>query len=175
MSESDRTEKYLRLIVARYADAVNLGEQKSIAELKASVLPGQAGVAEWAAAHDSVRQAFESVAALETLHVSLPVSFWLSVSEMRQLGAGDAFDKARLLCAVLLAQKRPAKLCVVRLQTGGQHALVWLDETPVTVLDTVHGLYWQGDAIAEALAAYPGPHQIAQSLYEFDDQDYLEL
>jgi hypothetical protein len=175
MTGLDFSEAYLRLIVERYADAINLGEQKSIAELKASVSPDCPGVAELSALYPSTRSAFDFVFGLKTVHESLPVSFWLDFKEMVSLGAGDAFDKARLLCALLLCHNRTSRVRIVQMRSSGQHALVWLDETPVSVMDVVRGEVWHDKTIDAALAVYPGPHAIQKSLYEFNDKEYREL
>jgi len=175
MAERDVTEAYLRIIIARYADAVNLHEQRSIAELRELVSSGRPSLVKLAAEHDSVDAAFSFVCSLDTLHVSLPVSFWLTVDEMLQLAAGDPLDKARMLCGVLRQLKRPAWLRVVLLESGLQHAVVWLDEKPVRVFDPVHSVQWSAESIDAAMTAYPGPHKIQKSVYEFSPDEYREL
>ncbi|MBI2445448.1 hypothetical protein HYV43_03615 [Candidatus Micrarchaeota archaeon] len=175
MGERDVTEGYLRAIVQRYADHINLHEQRSITELRELVSPGRPSLVKLAEKHATPEAAFSFVCSLETLHVSLPVSFWLTVDEMLALGAGDPFDKARLLCGLFGQLKKPAWLRVVLLDGGVQHALVWLDGKPVRAFDAVHCLEWSAPSVEEALQAYPGPHKIQKSVYEFSSEEYREL
>ena len=169
------TEAYLRIIVGRYAEHINMHEQRSIAELRELVSAGRPSLVKLAEQHATVGSAFSFVCSLDTLHVSLPVSFWLTVDEMLHLSAGDPLDKARLLCGLLRQQKRPAWLRVVLLESGMQHAVVWLDEKPVRVFDPVHSLEWSSDSIDAAMSQYPGPHKIQKSVYEFSPDEYREL
>jgi len=175
VGERDVTEGYLRAIIQRYADHINMHEQRSIAELRELVSPGRASLVKLAETHGTPEAAFSFVCSLETLHVRLPVSFWLIVDEMLYLGAGDSFDKARLLCGLLRQLKTPAWLRVVLLDGGVQHALVWLDEKPVKVFDAVHCLQWSAETVDSAIVAYPGPHKIVKSVYEFSPEEYREL
>lgn len=175
MGERDVTDGYLRAIIQRYADHINMHEQRSIAELRELVSPGRPSLVKLAEAHATVDAAFSFVCSLQTLHVSLPVSFWLTVDEMLRLEAGDPFDKARLLCGLMSQLKKPAWLRVVMLDGGTQHALVWLDEKPVRVFDAVHSLSWSADSIDAAMQAYPGPHKIQRSVYEFSSEEYREV
>lgn len=175
MAERDVTESYLRTIIGRYSEHINMHEQRSIAELRELVSPGRPSMVKLAEQHASVEAAFSFVCSLDTLHVSLPVSFWLKVDEMLKLQAGDPLDKARLLCGLLRQLKKPAWLRVVLLESGLQHAVVWLDESPVRVFDVVHSLEWSADSIDAALQSYPGPHKIQKSLYEFSPDEYREL
>ncbi|MBI4360237.1 hypothetical protein HY572_00510 [Candidatus Micrarchaeota archaeon] len=175
MLEAELEARYLQKIVERYKDYVNLNEQKSIPDLKALASPKQADAVRLAEKLGTVEAAFDFVSALDTVHMGLPVSFWLDLSDVVQLGAGDALDKARLLCGVLGALGKTSWIRVVRLSQGGQHALVWLDEKPVRVFDAVHGKTWTGDSVEDALERYPVPHAIGKSLYEFNADAYREL
>lgn len=175
MIESELAEAYLRLIVARYADHINLNEQKSIPELKELVSPKQAEAVRLAETLATVDAAFDFVSALDTVHMGLPVSFWLDLKDVVNLGAGDALDKARLLCSIFLALGKPAWIRVVRLKSGGQHALVWLEQEPVRVFDVVHGKAWSAASLVRAMESDPVDRQIDQALYEFNAESYREL
>lgn len=175
MLESELAHRYLLKIVERYKEHVNLNEQKSIPELKSLVSPDQPEAKRLAEKLGSVQAVFDFVSALDTVHVDVPVSFWLDLEDVVQLGAGDGLDKARLLCAVFLNLGKKAWVRVVRLKQGGQHALVWLDESPVRVFDCVHGKTWSADSVERALEKYPGDHEIQKSLYEFNADAYREL
>ncbi len=175
MTEHETEDRYLRKIIGRYAEHINLNEQKSILELKALVDPRHPTVAKLALAHPSQKQAFGFVSSLESIHVSLPVSFWLSFDEMVELSGGDPFDKSRLLCAMLSALGLKARVRVVMLESKVQHALVWVESQPVVAMDVVHGFEWSADSIDAALKAYPAEHKVAKSLYEFNHEEYREL
>ncbi|MBI5225858.1 hypothetical protein HY994_01295 [Candidatus Micrarchaeota archaeon] len=175
MAEKDVTDSYLRAIIKRYADHINMHEQKSIAELRELVTAGRPSLVKLSEKHAVPDAAFSFVCSLDTLHVSLPVSFWLTVDDMLELQAGDPLDKARLLCGLFRQLKKPAWLRVVLLESGLQHGLVWLDEKPVRVFDPVNAAEWIAESIDAAMLAYPGPNKVQKSLYEFSPDEYREL
>jgi len=45
----------------------------------------------------------------------------------------------------------------------------------VRVFDPVHSVQWSAESIDAAMTAYPGPHKIQKSVYEFSPDEYREL
>src|SRR3989344_1426796 len=116
-SQPEQTDDELRLklyklIIDRYREMIEQGESRSVYDLKAMIDPQHEKVKEL---RDSItegfhpyvyeehfqqaaKMAFEYVCSFRT--VSPPVSFWLTISDMGELMAGDEIDKSILLCSI---------------------------------------------------------------------------
>ncbi|MBI5036534.1 hypothetical protein HZC09_04275 [Candidatus Micrarchaeota archaeon] len=192
MDESEVREAYLRKIIERYKDAVNLQEQKNIAELKALLKPNPAILSlkdklDREPFEEYARACFAFVSSFDTIHIPLPVSFWLKTEDILELGAGDPMDKAVFLTSLLNLKGAKAFLRVVVLENGMQHALVWFNLSenlgpdadrsapPVWLLDPVHNVLLKAGSLEEAFGEYGKTHVIKKSVYEFNEEEYREL
>jgi len=171
--EALRSEYYKR-VIERYAEVISFGEEKSIPELKRLVAPGEC-VRRKAAEFKGYRDALSFVQKLPLLHSQLSVPFWLSPAETLELGAGDAIDKAVLLCSLLIATGAKARVRVLELAEGYKHAVVVLerDAGVFELLDACEGQPLEGGSPDDALQRYAFQgKQYARSLYEFDAEGY---
>jgi len=168
---------YYKRVIERYAEVISFGEEKSIPELKKLVVPDECvrkkaaefpveGVAE--AALDFVQK-------MPLMHSQLSVSFWLSPSEALELGAGDAMDKAVLLCSLLVAGGIKARVRVLEFEGGFKHAVVLCEKDgSFDLLDSCGSApAMRGKSFDELLAAYSFQgKRVLKSLYEFGPEDY---
>lgn len=144
---------FYKLVIERYAEAVEAGEQKSVAGLKGLLNPSDPAVqaARRLLLDDYVRElsrgiegageaftygyekhfpiaaskAFDLVRSLRQVEADLDVSFWLTLKETWELKAGDPFDKAVFLCSLLLALgSQNARIRVLELEEAMKHPVV---------------------------------------------------
>ncbi len=103
-------------IIMKYKSYIEEKENVYAAELPKLILPDNKAVLALAGKVKSemphydyeknfevaLKTAFEQVST-QIATVTLPVQFWLLPEQTLEIGAGDAFDKANLLCSVLIA------------------------------------------------------------------------
>jgi len=112
-SEQELRISLLKLVIDRYREKIEEYETKSVADMKGMVTPREQHISEIKEkiteefhpyVYDehflsAAKMCFEFVSSFRT--VSLPVSFWLSFSDMKELMAGDEIDKSLLFCSLL--------------------------------------------------------------------------
>jgi len=186
-----------RKIIERYADSINRGEEKTIPELKALVVPSDATVQDLKAKllepilqgrpfdfdndfQQAAEAAFQRVKSLHFVHADLPVSYWLSPAEIIEIGAADPFDRALLYCSLLIALGcKNARVRVVELEGGVRHPLVLFSFGGKTFLsDPVQdeAALTRSGNLEELIASFSFEgRKVSRSLFEFNDQEYQEL
>ena len=195
---------FYKKIVERYAEAVNAGEQKTIPELKFLVNPEDEavialrqkllqemqlspspaeGVEQYRFERDFLgfaERAFNFVQSLQKIHSELSVSFWLSPSEVVQLGVADAFDRCILLCSLLIAGGcETARVRVLELEGGGRHPVVaFYYKERQHLMDAsqeASALTFTGQ-LEEIFKSYTFEgKRVLRSAFEFNNADYNEF
>lgn len=119
MKEDELLKKYNRLyleIIMRYKDTIEKGEKLYVAELPKLITPEDEAVVSLVKSitsafpsysseadfYDAVRQAHKYVKDSITT-VTPPMEFWLKPAQAVEIEAGDIFDKAVLLCSMMIA------------------------------------------------------------------------
>jgi hypothetical protein len=119
MEDTELLKKYNQLyleVILRYKEYIEEKESLYVAELPKLVVPENEDVVNIANRiknsmpsynyndnyYDSARLAYSYVKDEITL-ANLPIQFWLTPDETIKCGAGDIFDKAVLLCSLLIA------------------------------------------------------------------------
>ncbi len=132
-----------RKIIEKYADQINSFEVKSVPELKNLINPSEAAVKKVKenllvefqkksgreyAESDLPRvglAAFHFISSLRVIGAELPVSYWFSPSQVLEIGAADAFDRAIFLCSLLNALGcANSKIHVLEVEGGLRHPVV---------------------------------------------------
>jgi len=181
---------YYRKIIERYAEVINLGEQKTIPELKALVNPEDAAIKEAGSRLSAAiegysfeakflefaKSALELVRKLRPMHADIDISFWLSAKDVFELGVADSFDRTVILCSLLSYGGGNAVVRVVELEGGLKHPVVCFSHS---------GVWYVLDASSENEAMLSGPsledllsslafegRRFTRSLYEFNSAEY---
>jgi len=176
---------YLR-VIERYREAIEAGENKSVTELRALIVPDNPAVRSLAAGiagafrpylyerdfpaaadkayeycSDGIRNAF------------LPLEFWLTPEDMVELKAADEIDKAALLCSLLIALKNPTAKVVVETQERVRHAFVVYEFCGrFQLMDSAHRVRDAGTR-QDVMARMVGDAE-RKVVYEFNDREYNE-
>lgn len=188
---------YYKKIIERYGEAIDAGERKTIPELKALVDQKDAAVLKLKAealakighADDYsferdflpyAEASFSYVKSLSRIDSEIEPSFWMRPEEIVGLGAADAFDRAILLCSLLLAcECETARVLVLELEGGGRHPVVvfyykekqhFLDPSQEAEFSTYSG------TLEEIFRhySYEGK-KVLKAAFEFNHADYNEF
>ncbi len=184
--------KAMRRVIEKYADQINSFEVKTVPELKAFINKDDPAVKK---INERLKQEFQNksgrpysqeflpklclaafhfVSALEVIGADLPVSFWFSPSDVLELGAADAFDRAIFLCSLLESFGVSAKIHVLEVEGGLRHPVVLsgrhlFDPFPPAA-------FLKGEDEKTLLSSYQfGGRKYTRSLFEFDSQTYKEF
>ncbi|MBI5177129.1 hypothetical protein HY995_03520 [Candidatus Micrarchaeota archaeon] len=189
-------EGFYKIVIERYAEAINAGEEKTIPELKALVNPLDASVqalrqetvskmdvGEYRFERDFLayaERAFSAVQGLAKIHSEVSPSFWLAPREMLLLGAADAFDRCILLCSLLIAGGSPAaKIRVLELEGGARHPVVVFSHAERQyLLDATQesSALTHAGTLEEIFAQYTsGGRKVSKSAFEFNNEEYAEF
>ncbi|MEM2963431.1 MAG: hypothetical protein QXW70_03370 [Candidatus Anstonellales archaeon] len=172
-------EGIYKKIIERYAEIIEESEAKSISELKGLVNTEDGKIKEIVSEikkkyddynyeRDFTNAAYEAVLFVSKIRtVSLPVNFWLSFSEIVEIGEADQMDKGILLCAILRA-------------LGSPNAAVFLSEAKnVYVLWNVDDVFYLFDAESNGLDTGREEEIKAKMgsslLYSFNDKEYRDF
>jgi len=172
--------KLFRLIIERYREDIEEHENKSVSDLKGMVLPHDPIITK---TRDSLLESFrpyiyeehflpaakmccEYVSSFAT--ISPPVAFWLTISDMQSILAGDEIDKSILLCSLLRSIGSPdARIFVTNTKNsyvlcsfGGKFHLSAHSGAEPAICESEQ----------EALLRMSG-----KPLYSFNDRDYSSL
>ncbi len=179
-TEEELKLRLQRLIIDRYRDKIEEYETKSVSDLKSMVQPHDAKIKE---IRDSITEdfhpyvygehfgsasamAFEFASSFRT--IAAPVSFWLSFSEIEEMGAGDEIDKSILLCSLLRS-------------LGSENAKVFVTDTRNSyVLFQFGAKSFVADHSQKSLAQFDEGQAAISSLkgkllYAFNDKDYEDF
>ncbi len=194
MDENELLKKYNSLyleIIMKYRGDIEEHESLYIAELPRLVTP-QDGVVKGLADtilgrfpgyryddnfYDAAKAAFSHVRdAIST--VSLPVQFWLSPAQTINYSAGDVFDKAVLLCSLLVAMGNASSKVMVAAGESERRILVYFElGNRVIALDLEKGSINEARDKNELLRSI-GVRETTESdlsVYEFNDKMYVDI
>lgn len=190
MDETELTKKYNSIyleIIMRYRDYIEEKEGLYVAELPKLITPENdsvalvaKGIKERFAVYnysdnfvEAATHAYEYVNGID--HISLPIQFWLKPAETIKYGAGDVFDRAALLCSLLIALgEQSAKVVIsvgesdrafgVYFERNGRYTLMELGK------ETRH--FQSIDEMVKALGVGKSDEITA---YEFNDKMYRDI
>ncbi len=190
--DAELVKRYNKLyldVIMRYRDHIEESEHMHVAELPKLVTPDDEAVqleAKNIAATlpsyryddnfpDAARIAFEYVRE-KILSVSLPIQFWLLPRQTLSDGAGDVFDKAMLLCSLLIALGNRSSKVIIRTKGDDDKAFVVYAEFKDKILsfDLERGIreYANKDEMLNLLGIRDKGDITA---YEFNDKMYTDL
>ncbi len=180
-----RKAAVLKRIIERYREQIEMGEAKTVPDLRNLIDPKNRAVQEIKQGiEDSFHpyiyeKNFEEAAtkAFEFLrdkieNEALPVDFWLSPDDVLELKLADEMDKAIFLCSLLIALDNETAKVVV--ETNGQrHAFVMFEfGGKFYLMDPVHDINISGSREQVIEKHLPGhDHQL---VYEFNHKGYEE-
>jgi hypothetical protein len=169
-----------RLIIDRYRDKIEEYETKSVLDIKGLIQPRHEKIAELRESitegfHPYVyeqsflsaaKMAFAAASSFRT--IAAPVSFWLSFSDIQEIGAGDEIDKSILLCSILRS-------------LGSENAKVFVTDTRNSyALFQFEGKSFVADHSQKELSEFADGQAALSSLkgkllYAFNDKDYEDF
>jgi len=168
---------FYRKIIEKYAEAVKLGEEKSVVDLKEWLKQclKDAVVAKVSSECASWKDCVSFTAKIPHLHSGLGVSFWLLPSEVMEIGAGDGLDKSVFLQCLLKSKDIGARIRVVELDGGLKHAVVCFKQDEFVLVDVDSGEVRQGKSLEDLLSKGFEGKKFLRSLYEFSQEEYDEF
>ena len=191
MDEDELLKKYNALyleIIMRYKGKIEEGEQLHLPELTKLVTPSDEAVV---AAVNKIREGFPSYdsekdfsdAARKSfefikgsiVQVSPPVQFWLKPSEVLGIGAGDVFDRAALLCSMLVCLGNPSAKVIASAKNDEKTFAVYYESggklVVIEMADGISELKDKNELLAK-IGIYMGSETTG---YEFNDKMYSNL
>jgi hypothetical protein len=192
MADEKMLEKYSSLyleIVMRYRDYIEERETLHAAELPTLVTPRDPAVV---AKAEGIKRMFNSYnydldfpeAAKEAefyvrskiSEANLPLQFWLRPSQAIELEVGDVFDKAVLLCSLLIGLGNASSRIIARVKDGETRRLAVSYEfnNRVFVFEMSEGSLKEFPTRAEMLGSL-GINEEGVDAYEFNDLMYDSL
>ncbi len=166
----------LKTLVERYANVIKDKETKTLEEMKNLVAPKDENVRDLIKTYANPVRAYEYVRdKITEIEPPTSFSFWLDVGDIVKIGAGDNNDRAILLCSMLRALGKDARVLLVETTKGENRALVLLNDNGVYYLldldKTRKFTDFSGRSRDEVLNKYSTSHGgIAKVLYEFNDE-----
>ena len=175
-------------VIMRYRDYIEEKEALNVAELPGLITPGDDAIVSLAERIKSgygsytYEENFPEAAASAYRHaadavttVSLPIQFWQRAGETVTNAAGDAFDKAVLLCSLLIALgNASAKIIVVTGENERSIAVYFGQGEGIIYMDVEKGRR-EFDTKEQMLMEILGSKSGEASAYEFNDKMYANL
>ncbi len=187
----DTIRKYNNIylsIIMRYKEYIEECESLYIADLPKLITPSDPAVL---AVSKGITDSFPSysyerdfleVARLSYLYLrdrittlSIPVQFWQKPSETLENGAGDQFDKAVLLCSVLISVGAVSSKIIITITEGKRNFIIYSEyRGEIITVDPERGLgkaFDRNDLIS--MLNIKGDSET--SAYEFNDRMYADI
>jgi hypothetical protein len=191
MQDEELTKKYNSLyleIIMRYKDEIEKGETVYVADLPKLVTPADEAVV---AAVKNITSSYPAyifdenfLAAAQQAQeyvkdkiatVSSPIQFWLKPNQVISLQAGDSFDKAILLCSMLIALGNPSTKIITSIKDNERKHLIYFEyQNELLCIDLERGM----DKVnsKEELFKRIGVNKETEMVaYEFNDKMYNNL
>ncbi|HUB92643.1 MAG TPA: hypothetical protein VL945_01660 [Candidatus Saccharimonadales bacterium] len=175
-------------IIMRYKDYIEEHEGLYVAELPKLVTPADSSVLSVASGITNnfpsylYDRDFLEAARLAHLYIkerittlSLPLQFWQKPSETISNAAGDPFDKAVLLCSILIALGGASSKIIITISDGSRDFLVYTEyRDELIVIDLERGITTahNRDDLLSRLKIGINPEL---SAYEFNDKMYTNI
>ncbi|MGC8676142.1 MAG: hypothetical protein ACP5T3_01315 [Candidatus Micrarchaeia archaeon] len=189
--ECDELRRYNNLyliILMRYKDYIESEESLSVAELPKLVTPEDPAIAAYADDLKSHFQQydfesnFEEAASLahefvtrEITTAVLPLQFWLKPSETMAAKAGDALDKATLLCSTLIALGNITAKIVIVTKGGERKTGVYCEYKGNVIYYNIEGGTLRANSKEELMNRLGVKSGEDVTAYEFNDKMYNDL
>ncbi len=167
----------LKTLISRYADVIKEKETKTLEEMKSLIEPENQNVLDLIKTYDTPVKAFEYVRdSIKEIAPAVQFPFWMSVSDVIRIGAGDNSDRAILLCSMLRALEKDARVLFVETTKGEQRALVLLNDNGMYfLLDPDKNRKFNefsGKSKDEVINKYTTGHgSISRIIYEINDKE----
>ena len=190
MDEEELTKKYNNIylsIIMRYRDYIEEHEGVYVAELPKLVTPSESSVQAAASAVSagmpsySFDQDFLQAASLAQQYVkdkiatlSLPIQFWQKPSETLANGAGDPFDKAVLLCSILIALGGVSTKVIISASENRRDFLVYSEYHNEFIVVNMESGVSTAKSKEEVLSLLKIDSD-TESAYEFNDKMYSNI
>jgi hypothetical protein len=191
MEDEKLTEKYNALyleIIMRYKDAIELGETLYVAELPKLVTPADENVVAAVSKilstfHiyiydenflEAVQQAHKFVKD-EIVTVSPPIQFWLRPGQVLMMQAGDTFDKAVLLCSMMIALGNMSSKIVTTVNDSGKRHVVCCEYKGEQIAVDLEDGVSKSASREELLQTLGIKEGKLSAAYEFNDKMYNDL
>ncbi len=195
MDENDLLKAYNSIyleIITRYKDYIEEREGLYLTDLPKLVTPSDENVAlltkelEGNFPAYSYDDNFEDAARLAYAYVkdriapiSLPIQFWLKPSQTIRYGAGDVFDKAVLLCSMLVALGNVSSRIMVVVRNTDRHFIVYSEfRGRIMGMDMESGMkaYENVDAmLKDSGIRKDAENDDDTTAYEFNDRFYRDI
>ncbi len=167
----------LKTLVSRYEGVIKDKETKTLEEMRQLIDPENEDVKGLIKEYNTPVKAFEYVRdTIKEIAPPVHFPFWMSVGETIRIGAGDNSDRAILLCSLLRALGKDARVLFVETTKGEHRGLVLLNDGGVYyLLDPDKGRKFnefKGKTREEVLNKYSTGHgSIARIVYEVNDKE----
>lgn len=172
----------------RYKEYIEQNENLNVADLPRLITPTNETVV---TAANKVKSTFDNYAynsnflsaaklayefvTIQISHVSLPIEFWLYPSDTIKCEAGDIFDKATLLCSMLIALGNPSSRVISSVKPNERRFIVYCEfDDAILAFDLDRGLirFENKEKLIESLVLKENDDTTA---YEFNDKMYANL
>jgi len=179
---------YLEIIM-RYKEYIEENENLYVAELPKLITPDNESVVSIANKiksqfpvysyndnfPDAVRLAYSYVKD-DILLVNLPIQFWLKPEEVIRCGAGDIFDKAALLCSIIIALGNVSTKLIIKVEDSEREFVVYSEfNNNIIAVDLESGVkeYKNREELLKAMGVYEENEEM--NVYEFNDKIYNSI
>jgi len=179
---------YLEIIM-RYKEYIEENENLYVAELPKLITPDNESVVGLANKiksqfpiynynenfPDAVRIAYSYVKE-NILLVNLPIQFWLKPEEVIRCGAGDIFDKATLLCSLIIALGNVSTKLIIKVEDSEREFVVYSEfNNSIIAVDLERGVkeYKSREELLKAMRVYGENEEM--NVYEFNDKMYNSI
>ncbi|MEM0094752.1 MAG: hypothetical protein QXF41_01775 [Candidatus Micrarchaeaceae archaeon] len=189
--EEDLTKRYNALyleIILKYKDYIEEQESLYVAELPKLVTPDDDVVVSLANRikssfpiynyeenfYDAAKAAYEHVKK-DIYTVELPVQFWLTPRQTETAGAGDVFDKAVLLCSLLIALGNPSSKVIVIITDSERRFVIYAEFGGKVIAMGFEDGIQEFSSIDEMMAHFKIEKGKDVTAYEFNDKMYRDI
>ncbi len=191
MEEQEILKKYNQLyleMLMRYKDYIESEESVYVAELPKLITPDDAAVINLA---NKIKSSFSQYSydrdfygaariAYDNIRdniatISLPLQFWLSPSQTLKCEAGDIFDKATLLCSLLIALGNMSTKVIIAAKEESRSFVVYCEYADSLILFNIDSGITQVKSKQELLDGMNIGKDEELTAYEFNDKMYDDL
>ena len=191
MEDTQLQKKYNQIylqVILRYKEHIEQNENLNVAELPKLITPTDENVV---ASASKIKTTFDNYSYNSNFlgaaklsyefvinhisQVSLPIEFWLYPADTIKCEAGDVFDKATLLCSMMIALGNPSSRVISLVRPNERRFIVYCEfDDAVFAFDLDRGLikFESKEKLIESLVLKGNDDTTA---YEFNDKMYENL
>ncbi|MDE1762240.1 MAG: hypothetical protein KGH59_00440 [Candidatus Micrarchaeota archaeon] len=187
-SQLKRYNQLYLAVILRYKDYIEEKENLNVAELPRLITPTDESVISVANRIKGIFPAYsfrenyteavkfaQDYVNVEITNASLPIEFWLAPADTIKSGAGDVFDRANLLCSILISLGAVTAKVVTVVNSSGRRFLVYSEsDQGIIAIDLEGGkrIFKDREQFLASLGLSEGDDVTA---YEFNDKMYNNL